>query len=187
MEKYYLWGFPGIGKSSVSSKLRIIDADHVFFKFVIPECASDGLHSQKNMGYAQRDPSYPNNYLDYIHSVDADMVLLNCHISLLGSLDREKLLLVYPSAALKDEYLRRYALRGDNRTYIHHMATAFDEMIAAIKNSPYRKYEITDPNIYYRAWCPLSHRPLPFPLFYHLFTTSPVSFIVVPTVAWRFT
>ena len=148
MEKYYLWGFPGIGKSSISSKLRIIDADHVFFKFVIPEGASDGLHSQKNMGYAQRDPSYPNNYLDYIHSVDADMVLLNCHISLLGSLDREKLLLVYPSAALKDEYLQRYTLRGDNRTYIHYMETAFDEMIAAIKNSPYRKYEITDPNIY---------------------------------------
>ena len=148
MEKYYIWGFPGIGKSSVSSTLRIIDADCELFKFVLPKDVSDSLHSQENIGYAQRNPSYPNNYWDYVHSIDADVVLLNCHISLLGSLDREKLLLVYPSAALKDEYLQRYTLRGDNRTYIHYMATAFDEMIAAIKNSPYRKYEITDPNIY---------------------------------------
>ena len=148
MEKCYIWGFPGIGKSSVSSKLRIIDADHERFKFVIPKGVSDGLHSQENIGCTQRNPSYPDNYLDYIHSVDAEMVLLNCHISLLETLDREKLLLVYPSAALKEEYLRRYTLRGDNRTYIHYMETAFDEMIAAIKNSPYRTYEITDPNIY---------------------------------------
>lgn len=58
------------------------------------------------MAYTQRDQAYPNNYFDYIHSVDADMVLLNCHISLLEKLDGEDLLLVYPSAALKQEYLK---------------------------------------------------------------------------------
>ena len=100
------------------------------------------------MAYTQRDPAYPNNYFDYIHSVDADMVLLNCHISLLEKLDGEDLLLVYPSAALKQEYLKRYALRGDNQTYIHCMETAFDEMVAAVQNSSYRKYEIKDPCIY---------------------------------------
>ena len=78
------------------------------------------------MAYTQRDPAYPKNYFDYIHSVDADMVLLNCHISLLEKLDGEDLLLVYPSAALKQEYLKRYALRGDNQTYIHCMETALE-------------------------------------------------------------
>ena len=93
MKKYYIWGFPGIGKSSVNFKPRIIDADCERFKFVIPEDIPYDPHSQKNTAYTQRDPSYPNNYLDYIHSVDADIVLLNCHISLLKTLDRKRLLL----------------------------------------------------------------------------------------------
>ena len=87
MEKYYILGFPGIGKSSVNFKPRIIDADCERFKFVIPKDIPSDPHSQKNTAYTQRNPSYPNNYLDYIYSVDADMVLLNCHISLLKTLD----------------------------------------------------------------------------------------------------
>ena len=73
MKKYYIWGFPGIGKSSVSSDHRIADADCERFKFLLPENIDP--HLQKNMAYTQRDPAYPNNYFDYIHSVDADMVL----------------------------------------------------------------------------------------------------------------
>lgn len=149
MNKYYIWGFPGIGKSKpVNSRLRIVDADCERFKFSIPEDIFNGLHSQKNVMWTQRNPAYPNNYWDYVHSVDADVVLLNCHIDLLKVLEGEKLLLVYPSTALKDEYLRRYMLRGDNNDYIRYMETAFDEIVAAVRGSPYRKYEITDPHIY---------------------------------------
>lgn len=148
MKKYYIWGFPGIGKSSVNSRFRIIDADCERFKFVLPEDIAGSPHLRKSMAYTQRDPSYPNNYFDYIRSIDADMVLLNCHISLLEHLDGEDLLLVYPSAALKQEYLKRYALRGDNQTYIHCMETAFDEMVTAVQNSPYRKYQINSPCVY---------------------------------------
>lgn len=148
MKKYYIWGFPGIGKSAVNSKFRIVDADCERFKYVLPADVPDSPHSPQNTEYTQRDPSFPNNYWDFVHSVDADAILLNCHINLLGTLDRERLLLVYPSAALKTEYLRRYALRGDNGTYLRYMEAAFDEIAAAVRASPYRKYEITDPNIY---------------------------------------
>ena len=148
MKKYYIWGFPGIGKSTVNSKFRIVDADCERFKYVLPADAPDSPHSPQNTAYTRRDPSFPQNYWDYVHSVDADVVLLNCHISLLGALDRERLLLVYPSPSLKEDYLRRYALRGDNRTYLRHMEAAFDGMAAAVRASPYRKYEITDPNTY---------------------------------------
>lgn len=145
-QKYYVWGFPGIGKSSVNSHLRVVDADHERFQFVLPENAP--LHSREDTGPVERDPAYPQNYLDYIRSVTADVVLLNCHISLLRALNRERLLLVYPSPALKEEYLQRYAQRGDNSSYIHYMETAFEQIIAAARDSPYRKYEITDPHIY---------------------------------------
>lgn len=148
MNKYFVWGFPGVGKSSTDSSLRIVDADCERFQFVIPEDDADSLHSQKIIEHAQPNPAYPSNYLDYIQSVDVDIVLLNCHISLLEMLDKESLLLVYPSANLKEEYLQRYLLRGDNGTYIDYMKTAFDEIILTAKNSPYRKYEIKSPHIY---------------------------------------
>ncbi len=109
--KYYVWGFPGIGKSSADTELRVVDADCERFKFQISEDVP--LHSREIMEQARRDPSYPDNYWKYVHSVDADMVLLNCHISLLGAVDRDRLLMVYPSPDLKEEYLRRYAQRGD--------------------------------------------------------------------------
>lgn len=144
--KYYVWGFPGIGKSSVKSDLRIVDADHERFQFVLPEGAS--LHSRENTESVEWNPAYPQNYLDYICSVDADVVFLNCHISLLEALDRDRLLLVYPSPALKQEYLQRYAQRGDGGSYLRYMETAFDQVIDAVRDSPYRKYEITDPHIY---------------------------------------
>jgi len=145
-QKYYVWGFPGIGKSSVNSDLRIADADCEWLKFLVPENAP--LHSREVMEHTQRDPSYPDNYWNYVRAVDADIVLLNCHISLLGTVDRERLLLVYPAPDLKEEYLRRYAQRGDNESYIRYMESAFDEIVAAVKHSPYRKYEVTDPHIY---------------------------------------
>lgn len=148
MKKYFIWGFPGVGKSTVNSNFRIVDADCERFKYVLPADVPDSPHTLQNTAYTQRDPSFPKNYWDYVHSVDADAVLLNCHINLLGALDSERLLLVYPSAALKEEYLRRYALRGDNGTYLRYMEAAFDEMLAVVRASPYRKYEITDPNIY---------------------------------------
>lgn len=145
-QKYYVWGFPGIGKSSVNSNLRIADADCERFKYLVPEDAA--LHTQKAVEQARRDPSYPENYWDYVRTVDADIVLLNCHIGLLGEVDRDRLLLVYPAPELKGEYLRRYAQRGDNESYIRYMQTAFDEIVAAVRHSPYRKYQITDPQIY---------------------------------------
>lgn len=149
MKKYYIWGFPGIGKSkAVNSRLRIVDADCERFKFSVPEDIINGLHSTKSKTWTQQNPAYPNNYLDYVHSVDADIVVLNCHISLLEMVDREDLLLVYPSTTLKEEYLRRYMLRRDSSDYIRYMETAFDEIVAAVRDSPYRKYEITEPHIY---------------------------------------
>lgn len=148
MPKYYIWGFPGIGKSSVDSGLHIVDADCERFKFMVPEDASKNLHSRENAEPIPRNPAYPQNYWDYVCSIDADIVLLNCHIGLLDILDRNRLLLIYPSLSLKKEYLQRYAQRGDNESYIHYMETAFDEIVAAIKDSPYRKYEITNPHIY---------------------------------------
>lgn len=86
MKKYFIWGFPGVGKSVANSKFRIVDADCERFKYVLPPDVPDSPHSPQNTAYTQRDPSFPNNYWDFVHSVDADAVLLNCHINLLNFL-----------------------------------------------------------------------------------------------------
>ncbi len=124
----------------MNSNLHIADADCERFKYLVPDDVP--LHSREAMEQARRDPAYPQNYWNYVCAVDADIVLLNCHISLLGAVDRDRLLLVYPSKDLKEEYLRRYAQRGDNESYVRYMQTAFDEIVAAVKRSPYRKYEV---------------------------------------------
>ncbi len=69
--KYYVWGFPGIGKSSADTRPRIVDVDCERFKYLLPENVP--LHSREAMEHARRDPAYPDNYWNYVRTVDADI------------------------------------------------------------------------------------------------------------------
>ncbi len=142
----YLWGFPGIGKSNIRSDLIVLDVDSRLFEFKY--ATPDDLHCSRTPEGTCPNPEYPQNYIRYIKEADADIVLLNCHISLLDNLNPEDLLLVYPSHALKEEYLQRYAERGDNETFLAFMRESFDDMISAIEQSPYRRLRIDTPNIH---------------------------------------
>ena len=93
--KYYVWGFPGVGKSSLRSSYRIVDADSNAFLF--SGVSSSSLHQTADKEGIVRQKDYPQNYLDYIRTTDGDIILINCHVSLLKELDRENLLLIYPS------------------------------------------------------------------------------------------
>jgi len=144
----YIWAFPGMGKSSIRSDLNVVDADCERFKYIFPDGAPSDLHKAEGWSGVLRNDSYPDNYLNFIKSVDADVVLLNCHISLLEHLDREKVLLIYPSLSLRKEYLARYAQRGDSESYIQHMGDSYSDMIRTLQTSPFRKYEVTMPHIF---------------------------------------
>lgn len=142
MDRYYIWGFPGIGKSSVSRSPDILDADCRLFQFA--GASSGTLHNTAEHTGTVPDPAYPQNYLDYIRSADSRYILLNCHISLLQHLPRESLLLIYPDITLKDAYLQRYQDRGDSNSFISYMDESFADMIHAIESYPCRKLRITD-------------------------------------------
>ena len=144
----YIWAFPGMGKSSIRSDLNVVDADCERFKYIFPDGAPSDLHKAEGWSGVLRNDSYPDNYLNFIKSVDADVVLLNCHISLLEHLDREKVLLIYPSLSLRKEYLARYVQRGDSESYIQHMGDSYSDMIRTLQTSPFRKYEVTMPHIF---------------------------------------
>lgn len=146
MDRYYIWGFPGIGKFSISKSPDILDADCRLFQFA--GASSGALHNIAEHTGTIPDPAYPQNYLDHIRSADSRYILLNCHISLLRHLPRENILLIYPDMTLKDAYLKRYQDRGDNESFISYMDESFADIVHAIESYPCRKLRITGEHTY---------------------------------------
>ena len=147
--KRYIWAFPGLGKSSLAiSGLSVDDADSERFKFAGVDF--DSLHGSAEDASLVRDEAYPLNYLGYIQASGADMVLLNCHISLLEQLNRDDVLLVYPDMSLIPEYLQRYKDRGDHPSFVSYMEDEAVGIIRYIENSDFQKYRVKEPNIYLR-------------------------------------
>lgn len=145
--KKYIWGFPGLGKSYINNE-SIVDADCEQFKYIFSNGVPDNLHKSGELDGVLRNPEYPENYFKYIESLDADIVLLNCHINLLERLDKERVLLVYPSEALIPEYLERYQDRGDNPFFIYYMTEEASGMIQHIDRLDYKKYKVFKENTY---------------------------------------
>ncbi len=147
MSKRYIWGFPGVGKSSLNiTDFRVVDADSNRFEF--RDTVDEELHGTHNGRHFVRDKNYPENYFDYIQSVDADVVLINCHLSLLDDFDKESLLVVYPSTSLLLEYRERWESRGDNASFISYMENEFEGIVDFIDSSDFKKFKVAEPNIY---------------------------------------
>lgn len=146
--KRYIWGFPGIGKSSVSLPgVRVVDTDCELFKF--KGVADIELHSDDREAYFEPDENYPRNYIEYVQSVGADMVLLNCHLSLLESLGgQDDILIVYPDESLLSEFVDRYRGRGDHSSFVSYVEEEWEGMIGAIEESEFDKYKIDTENTY---------------------------------------
>lgn len=137
-----IWVFPGVGKSAVSDGKNIIDADYNLFQW--NNVSAKQLHGPA--GSYSNNPEFPKNYIDFVNSSDADIVLINCNISLLENF--KDVTLVYPDVSLKGEFLERYQKRGDNNSFLSFMADEFEGMIDIIDNSSFRKYKITEKNVF---------------------------------------
>ena len=138
-----MWGFPGIGKSFIADGEKIIDADCQYFQY--KGVSMEGLHGDANWGVAI-EPEYPENYIRYVNGVNAEIVLINCHISLLSRFENVEV--VYPVKELKEEYLKRYQQRGDNESFVAYMNDSFEQMVDAIVSLPYPRYSITEKGMY---------------------------------------
>lgn len=142
--KRVIWGFPGVGKSFLGDGRKVIDADSVAFQFRVEDVWK--LHGSGNRNATYND-EYPKNYIDYVKNADADVVLINCHLSLLKEF--EDVEVVYPVKDLKQEYLDRYRRRGDNESFIKQMDENFDQMINLIEQLPgIKKHPVKEKEIY---------------------------------------
>lgn len=147
-DKIYIWAFPGMGKSSLNTPKNVLDADCKMFEYHLPPAQKSWLHRPQILPGVSPQADYPQNYLDYIQNADAEIVLLNCHLSVLSGFDQEKLLLVYPSVELKPVYLDRYRQRKDHPSFVQHMEESFEDVVAAVKRAPFRKYEVKESYLY---------------------------------------
>lgn len=139
--KKYIWGFPGIGKSNINNE-KIVDADCEQFKYIFPDGFDGSLHRSGGWEGVLPNPEYPENYFKFVEGLEAEIVLLNCHIGLLERFDKERVLLVYPCEELIVEYLERYRTRGDNKSFVSYMAKEAPGMIRAYDASDFKKYKV---------------------------------------------
>lgn len=147
MDQYYIWCFPGTGKSTVPQSVPdVLDADSRLYQFI--GATPRMLHDAAVQARTVPNPEYPDNYFNYIENAGSTYVLLNCHVSLLPRIPNENLLLIYPDISLKDAYLQRYWDRGDNVSFITYMNENFADMIHAIEAYHCRKLRITDEHTY---------------------------------------
>lgn len=145
--KRYVWGFPGIGKSSLKlGGIKVVDADCELFKF--KDVSQDDLHNIGNTRVFEPDDNYPHNFLDYVQSVDADIVLLNCHLTLLNELNKDDILIVYPCKELAEEYITRYQKRGDNTSFGAYMMQEWDGLVQYIEASDFDRYQVFSRDTY---------------------------------------
>lgn len=146
-EKRIIWGFPGCGKSFFAkqcSNLSVVDADCRLFEFA--RVHEELLHGGFG-GLAERNLDYPGNYLEYVKTCSADVVLVNCHLGLLSEFPGVEI--IYPAKELKGEYLGRYRKRGDDESFLSYMDEVFEQMVELIEGMEgVQKYRMEDPVMY---------------------------------------
>jgi hypothetical protein len=144
-------GFPGVGKTMYymkkKGKVDVLDSDSSTFP-------KDG---------------FPNNYIEHIleNIGKQDVIFISTHevvrkalksIDIFSNDYVESVYLVYPDLSLKDEYMKRYRERGNNKQFIEVLDKMFDNWVEELDNESDKftkiklnnsNYYISDLNIFY--------------------------------------
>jgi hypothetical protein len=117
--------FPATGKTHyAATHPNVLDSDSSRFSW----CDSGGQRV--------RNPAWPQNYLDHIARGlrDGATVLVSTHAEVRAALRDAGLpfTLVYPDAALRDEYVQRMTDRGSPPTFVAMVADQWDQWIAEL-------------------------------------------------------
>jgi hypothetical protein len=132
-------GFPGVGKTYLCQHrkdLKISDSDSSSFSW------------DESSGKKVRHPDWPDNYVKHIKSLvdakDHDLILVSSHLEVREALSEAglKFVLVYPSMAIKEEYIQRYVDRGNNESFVGLLEKNYDDWIDALRQSTPTKVEL---------------------------------------------
>src|SRR5574344_679759 len=125
-------GFPAIGKTQFVKNrkdLKVLDSDSSNFSWTKD---NEGNNTK------ERNPNFPNNYIQHIkyNIGKVDVILVSSHDIVRKALEDNKIkyYLVYPDKGLKQEYLDRYIIRGNDTNFIDFINNNWDKFIDDIDN-----------------------------------------------------
>lgn len=121
-------GFPGVGKSVLTSNSNfiVLDSDSSSFSW-----------SEKGI----RHPDFPANYMAHIQeNMGAfDYILVSSHDIAREALKESGIeyTLVYPDMELKEEYVERYKARGNNEGFVTFISENWPSFISNIEKETF--------------------------------------------------
>jgi hypothetical protein len=136
-------GFPGVGKTMYymkkKGKVDVLDSDSSTFP----------------------KEDFPSNYIEHIleNIGKQDVMFISTHevvrkalksIDIFSNENVEGVYLVYPDLSLKDEYMKRYKERGNNKQFIEVLDKMFDNWVEELDNESdkFTKIKLNDSNYY---------------------------------------
>lgn len=119
--------FPACGKTWLCKHqedygLKILDSDSSYFSWIweCPEGDERGMYSPNARKTKERNPSFPQNYIDHIkckvESGKYDCIFVSSHASVRDALDKRGIdfTIVYPQYRCKAEWVGRCFIRDKN-------------------------------------------------------------------------
>jgi hypothetical protein len=111
---------------------KILDSDSSLFSWIYDE---NGNKTN------ERNPDFPNNYIRHIkkHMETDDIIFVSSHKVVRDALKENDIpyILIYPSINMKDEWIRRFKERGNDKSFIEFQKDHWDEFITDMMNETY--------------------------------------------------
>jgi hypothetical protein len=148
MKTFVISAFPGCGKSycykNYQEYFSMLDSDSSQFSWIKDE---------KGNNTNERNPEFPENYIEHIKKNigKVDIIFVSSHTTVREALKKNgiKVILVYPSRGMKDEWIRRFRERGNDERFIDFISSNWDNFISDMKEeTEFLHYELSNEKAY---------------------------------------
>lgn len=139
MKTKVISAFPACGKSYAYENLQdcfrgILDSDSSEFSWIKDENGNNT---------SERNPDFSNNYIEHIKDNlgKVEIIFVSSHDVVRNALKDNSIdyTLVYPDKSMKDEWLRRLKVRGNNEKFISFIDSNFEKFIDEIEEETFPK------------------------------------------------
>ena len=136
-------GFAGIGKTTIAKKYKnVCDLDSTNYNWDNTEY-KDFTEEQLKGLHRNPNPLWPENYINEIKTKmqEYDILFVKSNPAMLKIYDKENIAykICYPCKEALDEYIERYASRGNNIEYITHTISSYDLKVQKWNENPNEK------------------------------------------------
>lgn len=140
-------GFPGVGKTTVANATKIaedIESTPFHWQFFVDTAQEDGKSGAMNTMRVLKEPEeidgWVSKYVDHINEVsqntDVPFLLVSCHKAVREEMQMRGIpyIIVAPFKECKDEYIRRYLVRGSDMELIYSISNNWDKYLDELED-----------------------------------------------------